>query len=109
VKEFLSRSASRFPGGSRGPSLGCTNVSSVGKSLQLFDGLMALPAGGWIPAFAGKARSGSCLPQARSRFFDSFAISQCRYKPRSYRSSRMSCGLTCAEPPSVAPFRLVQQ
>ena len=37
VKEFLSRSASRFPGGSRGPPVGCTNPSSAGKSLQLLD------------------------------------------------------------------------
>jgi hypothetical protein len=51
VKEFLSRSASRFPGGSRGPSLGCTNVSSVGKSLQLFDGLMRAASGRMDPGF----------------------------------------------------------
>src|SRR6516164_2013551 len=37
VKEFLSCSASRFPGGSRGLSVRCTNASSVGKSLQLLD------------------------------------------------------------------------
>ena len=47
-EEIPRHSSARLPGGSRGPLLRGTNLSSMGKALQLLGKLGAVE--GWVPA-----------------------------------------------------------
>src|SRR5271169_495299 len=70
-EEIRRHSSARLPGGSRGPLLRGTNLSSMGKALRLLGKLGAME--GWIPACAGKTSNGLRHRDTRTPFLHTLA------------------------------------